>query len=297
MNPFLIIDGSALPQDPSSLLSSEFRGKLAGPENAPNLFAEFCVLDMMSAIAAARPEPYYIERLILKGGHAVRSYVPLTAHRFSYDLDFNVDRDSGYKLRGVKDIRTDLNNLAIRRRSAVRADVARDLGIFYWIEMNYRDTIRNTYGVTIPEVPKIEICKSCRTFLPTVRSRIPTMFDLNLIGLTLPEMKQLDLDELLANKLYVIGIDARQRRHFDIFDSYRIYSNNRTTIHWPRVRSAFGCYLRKISAKEFVRRATELIHKTEENVNTASRIESATFETFAFKAAAEEVVGIYSKLI
>jgi len=297
MNPFLIIDGSAIPSDPSSLLSDNFRSKLAGSENAPNLFAEFCVLDMMCAISDARPGLHYIERLILKGGHAVRSYVPLTAHRFSYDLDFNIDRESGYKLREIKDIRTDLNELAVRRRSEVRSDIARDQGLFYWIEMNYRETIRQAYDVTIPEVPKIEICKPCRTFLPPVKTRIPTVFDLNLVGLTLPEVKQLSTDELLANKLYVIGVDDRQRRHFDIFDSYRIYAHNRNAINWPNVRSAFESYLRGRSAKGFAERARELIRKTRGNENTIRRMESATFETFEFKAAAEEVEGIYSKIV
>ena len=297
MNPFLIIDGSAIPPDASSLLSDDFRSKLAGPENAQNLFAEFCVLDMMCAISEARSESHYFDRLILKGGHAVRSYVPLTAHRFSYDLDFNIDRGSGYKLREIKDIRTDLNELATRRRSAVRAAIARDKGLFYWIELNYRDTIRQAYDVTIPEVPKIEICKSCRTFLPVVRTTIPTIFDLNLMGVALPQMKQLGKEELLANKLYVIGVEDRQRRHFDIFDSYRIYTRNQDALDMAGVRAAFKSYLGNRPAKKFANRAIVLIRKTEENVNTARRMESATFDKFDFKEATQEVTRIYSKLI
>jgi len=296
MNPFLLIDGTTIPSDPSSLLSSEFRGNLAGPENKPNLFAEFCVLDMMCAISEARPDEYYLKRLILKGGHAVRSYVPLTAHRFSYDLDFNIDRDSGYKFREIKELRTNLNELAERRRSSVRAKVTRDENLFYWIELNYHDTINEAYGTRIPELPKIEICKPCRTYLPTPRSRLPTLFDLNLVGITLPEMKQLDINELLANKLYVIGVDDRQRRHFDIFDSYRIYTNNQSAINWSKVRSAFRSYLKEKPIKEFSKRAQYLIHKSEENDNTTRRMESATFDVFEFKGAADEVAGFYSKL-
>src|SRR5208282_1344509 len=99
MNPLLTIDGSQLTSNITDFLAHDFKGKFNGPENAPNLFAELSVVDMMRAVSMCKQDARYREGLILKGGHSVRSYVPLVAHRFSYDLDFNINQFAGYKFR------------------------------------------------------------------------------------------------------------------------------------------------------------------------------------------------------
>lgn len=295
MASFYLLDDSAIGSEPSGILDAQFSTRLQGVENRPNVFAELCVLDMLLAIYRIR-DGYYQEKLILKGGHSVRTYVPLRAHRFSYDLDFNIDRNGGHTFRDIQTLSDDLNTFAESRRSQIRATVTKHTQRFYWITLNYRQVIEARYGVRIPEEPKIEICKDCRTIQSPADNVMVTMVDSSLLGLSLPHVKQLELNEQLSNKLYVIGVTARQRRHFDIFDSKRILEYNEHILNWEIVRNSFQALLRRENAESHITRARRLIQTTVEDTNTTRRLESATFELFNFKDAAQIVSDLYSKI-
>ena len=292
---FYLLDDSAVSSEPSGILSAEFSTRLQGVENLPNIFAELCVLDMALAIYNVR-DAYYREKLILKGGHSVRTYVPLRAHRFSYDLDFNIYRDEGHTFRDIQALSNDLNTFAGTRRSQIRATVTRNNQRFHWITLNYRPVIEERYGVRIPEEPKIEICKDCRTIRAPAENTMVTMVDSTLLGLTLPDVRQLDINEQLSNKLYVIGVIARQRRHFDIFDSKRIVEYNAGNLNWDVVRESFRALMRRGNVESHINRARRLIQLAVDDRNTTRRLESATFEPFNFREAAQTVSDLYSNL-
>lgn len=295
MGTFNLLDESVIGQDPSGLLSSEFSRILQRVEDRPNIFAELCVLDLLLAISRIR-DSYYRELLILKGGHSVRTYVPLHSHRFSYDLDFNIHREDGHTFREVQSLREDLNRFAETRRSPIRGSVTLNNQRFHWITFNYRQVVEEAYAVPIPEEPKVEICKDCRTVRTPVENGVVTMVDPKLLAVALPRFKHLDLSEQLSNKLYVIGVTARQRRHFDIYDCYRIVEFNGSRLDWKAVRDSFHAQLRRENASRHIDRARRLIANTIRDSNTVRRIESGTFEPFDFEDAAKIVSELYSNL-
>lgn len=241
-------------------------------------------------------DAYYQEKLILKGGHSVRTYVPLRAHRFSYDLDFNIYRDGGHLFRDIQTLSNDLNTFAVTRRSQIRASVTLNNQRFHWITLNYRSVIEERYGVRIPEEPKIEICKDCRTICAPAENTMVTMVDSMLLGLTLPQVRQLGLNEQLSNKLYIIGVTARQRRYFDIFDSKRIIEYNAGNLDWRVVRESLHALMRGKNIQSHIKRARKLIQLAVEDTNTTRRLESSTFEPFNFKEAAQTVSDLYSNV-
>jgi len=296
MTAFNMLDESAIGPDPSGILDAEFSRRLKRSEDRPNIFAELCVLDLLLTISHVR-ESHYKERLILKGGHSVRTYVPLRAHRFSYDLDFNIHREGGYTFREVESLNEDFNKFAETRRSRVRGSVKLNNQRFHWITFNYREIIYEEYGIRIPERPKIEICKDSKTVRIPAEDAVVTMVDPALMATTLPRIKHLDLNEQLSNKLYVIGVTARQRRHFDIFDCYRIIEFNPNKLDWKNVRDAFHTQLRRENASRHIDRARKLITYATQDTNTVRRIESATFEPLNFKKAANAVSELYSRLL
>jgi len=295
MATFNLLDESVIGQDPSGILSSDFSRILRSVEDRPNVFAELCVLDLLLTISRIR-DSYFGELLILKGGHSVRTYVPLRNHRFSYDLDFNIHRGGGHTFREVQSLRGDLNNFAEIRRSPIRGSVTLNNQRFHWITFNYRQVMEEAYGVTIPEEPKVEICKDCRTVRTPAENEVVTIVDPKLLTVVLPRFKHLDLNEQLSNKLYVIGVTARQRRHFDIFDCHRIVEFNSGRLDWKAVRDSFHAQLRHENASRHIDRARRLIARTIRDSNTVRRIESCTFEPFNFKEAAKSVSELYSNL-
>jgi predicted nucleotidyltransferase component of viral defense system len=295
MGIFYVLDEATTGPDPSGILNVEFSRRLQRIEDRPNIFAELCVLDILLAINQIR-DSYYKERLILKGGHSVRTYVPLRAHRFSYDVDFNIDRDSGHTFREIQTLKDDLNKFAQTRRSEIRPSITLNNQRFHWITLNYQELIEREYGVRIPEEPKIEICKDCRTIRTPAENEMVTMVNPKLLAIALPHVKQLDLNEQLSNKLYVIGVTARRRRHFDVFDCNRIVEFNASKLDWGIIRESFHAMLRHEKLQSHIRRARELIHKTAEDTNTIRRIESATFEPFNFTEAVKTVSDLYSNL-
>jgi predicted nucleotidyltransferase component of viral defense system len=295
MATFFLLDASVIGPEPSGMLDAEFSTRLQGVENRPNIFAELCVLDMLLAIYQIR-DSYYKERLVLKGGHSVRTYVPLPAHRFSYDLDFNIYREGGHTFREIQTLSGDLNKFAETRRSDILASVTLNNQRFHWITLNYREIIEKKYGVKIPEEPKIEICKDCRTIRSPAENAVITMVNAKLLAIILPSVQQLDLNEQLANKLYVIGVTARQRRHFDIFDCYRMVEFNAGKLDWSIVRESFQGLIRRETIRSHIDRARRLIERCTEDSNTIRRMESSTFEPFDFANAARSVSVLYSKL-
>jgi predicted nucleotidyltransferase component of viral defense system len=296
MATFNLLDESAIGPDPSGILDTEFSTRLQHVEDRPNIFAELCILDILLAICRIR-DSYYKERLILKGGHSVRAYVPLRAHRFSYDLDYNINREGGHKFREIQTLNADLNAFAQTRKSKIRASVTLNNSRFHWITLNYRQVVQEKYDIRIPEDPKIEICKDCRTTRAPSENVMATMVNPKLLAITLPRVKQLSLNEQLSNKLYLIGATVRQRRHFDIFDCYRILEFNAGRLDWDVVRESFQALLRRENARSHIDRARRLIEKVKEDSNTTRRIQSSTFDSFDFGEAAKTVSDLYSKLL
>jgi RNase P subunit RPR2 len=251
---------------------------------------------MLLAICRIR-DSYYKERLILKGGHSVRAYVPLRAHRFSYDLDYNIYREGGHTFREIQTLNDDLNAFAETRKSKIRASVTLNNSRFHWITLNYRQIVQEKYDIRIPEDLKIEICKDCRTIRAPAENVMGTMVNPKLLAITLPPVKQLSLNEQLSNKLYVIGVTVRQRRHFDIFDCYRLWEFNAGRFDWTVVRESFHALLRKEDPRSHVNRARRLIQRATEDSNTTRRIESSTFESCNLGEAANSVSHHNSKLL
>ena len=87
-----------------------------------------------------------------------------------------------------------------------------------------------------------------------------------------------------------------QRRHFDIFDCYRIVEFNTSRLNWKAVRDPFHAQLRRENPARHVDRARRLIERAVRDSNTVRRIESGTFEPLDFANAARTVSELYSKL-
>lgn len=236
MGIFFYIDDKLIDfQNPRSLVKDEYSQYFGRLGLEPFLLSEICALDMLYAVTEMN-SGYYKERLVLKGGHSVRNHVPLVDHRFSFDADFNPNSPGGFTFGDVSDIRMDLNKYGSVRRCTTKTKITEDSAMMHFIEVGYRDALTKL-GYAIIEPPKIEICKTCRTHEPPIKSEMKTMIDLNLLGLKPLVLAHLSLEEQLANKLHVIGARGRQRNNFDTYDVYRICKNNK--IDWKKTKGIF----------------------------------------------------------
>ena len=225
---------------PEIYVKKEFSEIFKKSELRPFLRSEICVLDMLLAVTQMN-DGYYKERLVLKGGHSVRNLVPLRDHRFSFDADFNANSAEGFTYGDVSKLKQDLYRFGQGRGCTTRTKVTQDNPMLYFLEVGYHEVLNK--GLSIGEHPKIEVCKQCRTQEKPILSRMNTMIDLELLGIEPPELLHLDLEEQLANKLYVIGARGRQRNHFDAYDAYRICKNNK--IDWKKEKRIFTNVIKK----------------------------------------------------
>ncbi len=236
---------------PEKHVKDEFIDIFDRPELRSFLRSELCALDMLLAVTQMK-EGYYKERLVLKGGHSVRNLVPLRDHRFSFDADFNTNSIKGITYGDVSNIKSDLYKFGQTRGCTTKTNVTKNSTMLYFLEIGYRDIL--TKDLSMIEHPKIEICKQCRTHEKPILNKMNTMIDLELLGMEPPELFHLDLEEQLANKLFVIGAIDRQRNHFDAYDAYRICKNNK--IDWNKEKAIFSRIIEK-SGKTLSKHSSE----------------------------------------
>lgn len=216
---FFIDDRLVNLDDPTALVKDKYHERFARREFAPFVLSEICVLDMLYAVAGMR-DGYYGGRLSLKGGLSVRSAVPLTDHRFSFDADFDPNTRDGFTYRNVRDLKDDMVRYGAERGCKTPVRVTKDDSRLCFIEIGYRSSLGS--GHRIVERPKIEVCKTCRVLERPVVGPVNTIIDLEMMGLEPPKIAHLCPEEQLATKLFVIGASGRQRNHLDAYDSLRL---------------------------------------------------------------------------
>ncbi len=294
MGVFLYIDEKLINfDDPTALVKDEFRRYFARKELAPLLLAEVCVLDMLYAVANMN-DGYYKERLVLKGGLSVRNLVPLIDHRFSFDADFNPNTFANHTYGELSDIRRDLLRYAQTKDCTTGASVTTNNAMLHFVEIEYYDALKEQ-GYRIVERPKIEICKACRVFMKPVVTPINTMIDLEILGLKPPAVGHLQLEEQFANKLFVIGARGRQRNHFDAYDAFRIYSNNK--IDWKLTKKIFQTLTerRKTKTSAYINECRHQLDAIARNASKRRSLQDTVFriETLDFDAMIEQVKSLY----
>lgn len=232
---FFFIDDRSVDLDkPAEMVKDEYYGRFAERGFAPFILSELCAMDMLYAVTNMR-DGYYRERLVLKGGLSVRSAVPLASHRFSFDADFDPNTPGGFSYRDVSGLKGDIEKYGAARGCKTRVSVTRDEQRLHFVEAEYRQSLDEIHHII--ERPKIEVCKTCRVHETPVLSRINTIIDLELLGLEPPVVAHLSLEEQFAAKLHVIGSNTRQRKHFDAYDSFRMFQSNK--IDMKKARELF----------------------------------------------------------
>lgn len=294
MGVFFYIDDKLIDfQNPRSLVKDEYSQYFGRRGLEPFLLSEICALDMLYAVTEMN-DGYYKERLVLKGGHSVRNHVLLEEHRFSFDADFNPNSPSGFKYGDTSDIRKDLNKYGSVRRCQTKTSITKDSANLHFIEVGYRDTLSNL-GYTIIEPPKIEICKTCRTHEPPIKSQMKTMIDLNFLGLKPLVIAHLSLEEQLANKLHVIGARGRQRNNFDAYDVYRICKNNK--VDWKKTKGIFEKMVTKSGKKtaEYIAECRHQLGTMLSNERKKINLTNVIFDssTFDFESMVSDVKSRY----
>ncbi len=279
--------------DPTSLVKDEYREFFGRRELAPYLFSEICVLDMILAVSKMK-NAYYFDRLVLKGGLSVRNHVPLIDHRFSFDADYNPNTHGGYTFGDVDEIRRDLAEHGAQRGCKTTVKTTRNDAELYFVKLDYRSRLREK-KCTLVEVPKIELCKRCRSFENPVKGPMNTFIDLKLLGLEAPVVYHVALEEQLATKLFVIGSSGRQRNHFDAYDAMRIRENNKK-INWRLTKDLFEMLVERHKAKSttYVEGCRRQLDAMLRNDGKRSSLEETVFrKEFSFDEMVREVRSMY----
>lgn len=279
--------------DLKSHVKDEYSEYFGREELNPYLLSEICALDMLHATMNMN-EGYYKKRLVLKGGHSVRNLVSLVDHRFSFDADFNLNSPNDFTYGDVSDLKKDLTSYGSIRNCTTGTQVTNDTASLYFLEVKYRDVLKKK-GHIIIEPPKIEICKTCRTLTSPVESEMQTMIDLELLGLKPPKLFHLSLEEQLANKLFVIGANGRQRNNFDAYDVYRICLNNK--INWKLEKRIYETIVVKSKnvPKKYTENCRHQLDTMLTNPNKQKNLTKVLFnaDSFDFNKMIEHVKSVY----
>ncbi len=265
---------------PQKHVKDEFVDSFDRPELSAFLRSELCTLDVLLAVTQMN-DGYYKKRLVLKGGHSVRNLVPLKDHRFSFDADFNTNSVKGITYGDVSNIKQDLYRFGQSRGCTIRTKITQDSVMLYFLEVGYHKFLNR--GLNIVERPKIEVCKQCRTHERPILSRMNTMIDLELLGMEPPELLHLDLEEQLANKLFVIGSRGRQRNHFDAYDIYRICKNNK--IDWNKEKRIFSNIIKRTgkSLSEYSSECISQLDAIKRNDGKRTSFQNIVFDNNSFE--------------
>ena len=278
--------------DPMTMVKSGIWETIANRQMENYVLSEICALDMMYTITGMA-DGFYRTRLVLKGGMSVRNYVPVAEHRISFDLDFNPNSAAGYSYGKVSRIKRDLERHGSAKRCVTRARVTNDSAMLYFLEIMYRDALREV-GATIVEPTKVEICKTCRTKTEPVLSEVNTIIDTSVFGRKPPKVLQMSLEEQLAGKLHVIGAQGRQRNNFDAYDAYRITRHNK--IDWKKARRIFGEMVTKSNKRpsEYVENCMRHLDSMLGNPNKRKNLERIMFaEPLDFEGMIRTVKSLY----
>lgn len=281
--------------DPTVLVKKEYSAKLALKERAPYILSELCVLDMIYAVADMKGG-YYRDRLVLKGGLSVRNHVELLDHRFSFDVDYDPNTQSGFTFGKVDMIRRDLIEYSNRRGCRTYIKEARDTARDYFLELGYRRPIVDMGGELV-EVPMLELCKSCRVFQKPQRGTMKTFIDLDLLGLKPPEVYHVGLEEQLATKLFIIGASGRQRNQFDAYDAMMIVEDNSKKLDWRVARDIFEEKVLRHNAKfgPYVEECRHQLDAMLRNPGKRSKLQDTAFHPdFSFDRMVETVKSMYA---
>lgn len=211
----------------------------------------------------------------------VRNHVPLTDHRFSFDVDFSANTVKNFTYGDVSSIKKDLLKYGSQRRCDTRAKETRDDSRLYFLEVGYWDSLKKA-GFRIVERPKIEICKTCRVFTDTVTNSISTIIDLEILGLKPPVVTHVGLEEQFATKLFIIGSSGRQRNHFDAYDAMRIYMNNK--LDWKVAKNVFEIMAErhKVKSSAHIRECQHQLDAMLRNDGKRSSLEDTVFRRNSF---------------
>lgn len=282
MGLFFYIDEKSINFDGlTDLVQDQYREYFGRRELIPYILSEICALDMLYAVTTMN-DGYYKERLVLKGGHSVRNHVPLIDHRFSFDADFNPNSYDKFTYGDVDKIRNDLMKFGSSRKCQTKTEITQNTSMLYFLEVKYHEGLKKK-NHTMIEHPKIEICKTCRTLEKPTMSRMNTMIDLKLLGLEPPVLAHLSLEEQLANKLFVIGANGRQRNNFDAYDVYRICNKNK--INWKKTKSVFETIVEKSEkrkTKEYIDECRHQLDAMLKNESKQSNLVTVLFNAKSF---------------
>lgn len=237
-------------------------------------------------------DSYYKKRLVLKGGHSVRNLVSLIDHRFSFDTDYNLNSPSGYTYGNVTNLKRDLHQYGSQKGCGTGTEITRDNTMLYFLQINYHSSLKSK-GKNLIEIPKIEICKTCRTRKKPELGEIQTIIDLDILGLKPPKLLHLSLEEQLADKLRVIGAVGRQRNNFDAYDVLRICNNNIEKIDWNLTQGIFEEIVEKSGKKtnEYIKECRHQLDTMLGHKNKQANLQDVMFnsESFNFKSMIETV--------
>ena len=145
-------------EKPELLVKDSLQKYFGGPEKRPFLLSELCVLDMLYTLEKMEGG-YYKKRLVLKGGHSVRSLVSLIDHRFSFDTDYNLNSPDGYTYGDVGNLKKHIHQYGSIKRCGTGVEVTQDNAMLYFLQINYHSGL-STINKNLVERPKIEICKT-----------------------------------------------------------------------------------------------------------------------------------------
>jgi len=291
---FFIDDRLVNFDDPTTMVKDEYSKYFARKELAPFILSEICALDMLYAIQEMK-NGYYKDRLVLKGGLSVRNLVPLIDHRFSFDADFDTNTQNEFTYGDVSELRSDIIKYGSQRRCETKTDVTKDNARLHFIEIGYWDSLKKN-GYRIIERPKIEICKTCRVFSKPETGPMNTIIDLKIIGVDPPRITHLGPEEQFAEKLFVIGSSGRQRNHFDAYDSFRIFKNNKLDMKAAKSIFELLCERHKSKPSDYIKGCRHQLDAMLKNDGKRANLENTIFrkDLFSFDTMIEEVKSLYS---
>ena len=184
--------------------------------------------------------------LQLKGGHCARCYLPVSKHRYSNDLDFNLLEP---KEKNIKKI----YELLPKTFNSFCHDNNLDSGIKEEENNSIFILTRSVESGRITNNVVVEINKKM-PYLKVAQGKVKTFLDLNRVGYDEVVANVFTLEELLGEKLYICG---RPNGHRDAYDIYR------TTEKYPQVldglpeltihRFLQRCELRKQNPQKMVK--------------------------------------------
>ena len=285
---FFIDDRLVNLDDPFRIVKDEYHEQFKGREHAPFILSEICALDMLYAVADMM-NGHYAQRLVLKGGLSVRSIVPLASHRFSFDADFDSNTYGGFTYGDVEALDRDMRSYGASKGCDTPVRVTTDSASLYFVEIGYRRSLGPDHKII--EVPKIEVCKTCRVLTEPVSGHIDTIIDLDVLGLEPPKIAHLSMEEQLAAKFYVIGASGRQRNQFDAYDSFMMLRHGRPDMR--KTRDIFKTLCGHRSASSYAAECRRHLAAIRKNGKKRQKLEGAAFEEFDFEDMIATVESFY----